>query len=73
MVKLICFNEGPSPGNIDGEVIRMTEQEVLDYYWDHWHKLMLERYPVTSPEISVENFIEDFMIVHWAWWENHED
>ncbi len=59
--------------NVDGEVERLTEAEVLDLYWEYWHRAMLEKFPVTSPEISVENCIEDFMVVNWAWYEEHDE
>jgi hypothetical protein len=42
----------------------MTEQEIIDYYFDYWSNQM--RKVGKENMISNERCIEDFCAVHWA-------
>jgi len=52
--------------NEHGERIEETlsEQDILDYYWDYWYEQMVR---VDKRHlISIKNCIDDWVIVHWA-------
>ena len=44
--------------------VTMSDQEILDYYWDYWSNKMLAEGP--NDMCTFENCIDDFCIVHWA-------
>ena len=44
--------------------VTMSDQEILDYYWNYWYDKMNEHGP--NDMATVENCIDDFCIVHWA-------
>ena len=52
--------------------VTMSDQEILDYYWEWWSSQMREVARsgkitnVTLESITKENCIDDFCIVHWA-------
>jgi hypothetical protein len=52
--------------NDDSNAIKiiMTEQEIIEQYWEHWHKEMKEL--GRDEHISIENCIADFCSAHWA-------
>lgn len=43
----------------------MTEDEVLEVYWDYW-KDKMEKAEKPSHLITESNCIEDFITVHWG-------
>ena len=50
----------------------LSEQDILNHYWDHWCEQMQSR--GHDPEVmTFENCIDDWCVVHWAernhWWE----
>lgn len=55
------------PGD-NGEICieRMTEEQILNDYWDYWSKRMKEVVGENSPEITKERCIEDWVIGNWA-------
>lgn len=55
--------DGTCIGSIE---ITMTEEEILNFYWDFWSKKMKERYGEDYSLITKERCIEDFIIVNWA-------
>jgi len=58
------YNEQADHG--DGNiVVTVTESDILRDYWPYWNKHMLEL--GRHEQISKENCIEDFVVVHWAW------
>ena len=50
----------------------LSDQDILDYYWDWWSSKMREvilserNVNVTLEDITEEKCIEDWCIVHWA-------
>ncbi len=50
--------------------VYMTEQDILDEYWDYWKEQMrnrlIENGDVSNETITHENCIEDFCTIHWA-------
>jgi len=51
-------------GEIYVKSVTMSDQEILDYYWDYWSSKMLAEGP--NDMCTVENCIDDFCIIHWA-------
>ena len=51
-------------GEIFTRWVTMSDQEILDYYWDYWSNKMLAEGP--NDMCTFENCIDDFCIVHWA-------
>lgn len=45
----------------------MTEQQIIDQFYDHWAKQMLKVALTKVVEISHEQCIADWVVVHWAW------
>lgn len=43
----------------------ITDDEIREEYWPYWHTKMVElgRYD----QITIENCIQDFVTVYWAW------
>ena len=44
--------------------VTMSDQEILDYYWDYRSSKMLAEGP--NDMCTFENCIDDFCIIHWA-------
>ena len=70
-MKYYSFNE------FDGEkgwVSTLSEQEILDSYWDYWYNAMCKKYgrEVVDRDYSRQDCIDDWIIVHWAWESNEE-
>ena len=63
-MKIITFKE---PHHLDPSIcieVVMTEEDVLDHYWEHWKDRMTK---ANKTELITEsNCIEDFIIVNWA-------
>ena len=55
--------DGTYIGDIE---IVMTEDEIINFYWDYWSKRMKEKYGENHHLITRERCIEDFVIVNWA-------
>jgi hypothetical protein len=49
----------------DSRDVILTEKEILDYYWKYWSDAQHQA-GVDPIDITVEDCIEDFCIVHWA-------
>lgn len=45
--------------------VTVTEDEIIDRYWDFWCEAMKK--VDKGHLISRENCIEDFCVIHWAW------
>lgn len=46
----------------------VSEQQILDFYWDHWFGKMLDLGKID--QITPENCIDDWAVVFWAWPDN---
>ena len=50
----------------------LSDKQILDYYWEHWSGQMKRAFyekrlmNLTLDDITPENCIEDWRIVHWA-------
>lgn len=57
----------------DGELFKrndlceITEDKILEDYWDHWRALMERKYGPGHYLINKEKCIEDWVIINWAW------
>lgn len=68
--KLYCYNEPIDEEAKESRVVKLTRQEILDFYWDYWKKEMDKA--GKSDMISEDLCIQDFVTVNWAWEENNE-
>ena len=52
-----------------GWVTTLSEQEILDTYWDYWYNAMCKKFgqEVVDRDYSKQDCIDDFVIVNWAW------
>lgn len=55
--------EPDAPGH---ETVVVTEADILRDYWPYWSAQML-KHGGLSPRITVENCMDDFLVVNWAW------
>jgi hypothetical protein len=64
MMKKYKFIE---PGEND-EVIEtiLTEDQIIEEYWEFWSRKMTEKYGSDHEFITTENCIEDWCVSHWA-------
>lgn len=60
-MKTYCYYEQDSEG-----VLLITEQEIIDKYWDYWLDKMVKKYGVDSELITLDNCILDWCSVYWA-------
>lgn len=47
-------------------VRRLTENEILKYYWATWYKLMIKKFKTENEFFTKEECIKDFVVIHWA-------
>jgi len=52
----------------DGSEVQVTlsEEEILQEFWEYWEGQMLKKYDKTNPIICEANCIEDWVTVNWA-------
>lgn len=65
------YNEPKDPENEDfrAETVTLSEQEILDYYWDYWYNAMCEKHSkeIVDQEYTQKDCVRDWKAVHWAW------
>jgi hypothetical protein len=49
----------------DSRDVILTEKEILDYYWKYWSSAQWSA-GVDPIDITPEDCIQDFVLVHWA-------
>lgn len=61
----ICYPAPHPTQDFDMDVWEtLSDQEILDSYWDYWYDKMNEK--GHNDMATVENCITDWCIVHWA-------
>lgn len=47
----------------------VSEQEILDTYWQSWYDLMCKKYnkEIVDQKYTIEDCIKDWQTVNWAW------
>jgi hypothetical protein len=70
-VRYYRYNEPRNPQNEDFrvETVTLSEQEILDYYWDYWYNAMCKKYgkEIVDRAYSQDHCIRDWKTIHWAW------
>jgi hypothetical protein len=75
-MKYYSYNEydpdSPLADENGGYVVTLSEQEIIDYYWNYWYGRMCEKFGKEHVDntYSKEDCIDDFVVVHWAWESN---
>jgi len=66
-VRYFRYNEPKDPKNEDYTAVTVTlsEQEILDYYWDYWYTNMCGKFNKT--EYSIKSCLKDWKVAHRAW------
>jgi hypothetical protein len=56
-------------GNGEDVVETLSEDEIIEYYYPHWEKKMIEKYGQEEFDKtwSKKECLEDWVITHWAW------
>ena len=52
--------------DLGATTVVLSEQEILDHYWDCWKSAMIAKYGEGHELITEENCINDFVVCHWA-------
>lgn len=56
-------------GGVSPVYITLSEQEILDQYWDYWYGQMCKA--LGKEEVDAkwtkQDCIDDWIVVHWAW------
>ena len=54
--------------NGDNVIETLSEQEILNDYWDYWYGKMCEKFgkETVDSQYSKQDCIEDWCVVHWA-------
>ena len=64
-MKTYCYVE-PDIDGISPIKQCLTEEEILDRYWEYWSKKGFERGEYT-PLITFESCIDDWVVINWAY------
>lgn len=69
-MKYYSYNEynpdSPLADETGGYVVTMSEEEILNEYWDYWCKRMTEI--GKDPEVmTFQDCIDDWVVGRWAW------
>lgn len=65
----IVYPKDPENGDFTPEYITLSDQEILDQYWDHWYDQMCKKFSKEEVDAkwTKQDCIDDWVIVHWAW------
>ena len=64
--KIFEYNE-PGP-NWEPKTVRLRGEDILSFYYDWWSEQMDKKYGIGRDRThDINNCIEDFCVVHWAW------
>ena len=56
----------PTGIDLKPKIIYMSEQDILYDFWDHWKYKMEEKYGKDHIDITPDNCIKDWVILHYA-------
>jgi hypothetical protein len=61
--------QDPENENFTTVTVTLSEQKILDYYWDYWYSAMCKKYGKENvdKDYDQDRCIQDWMTVHWAW------
>lgn len=53
-------------------VVTLSEQEILERYWDWWKEMGVKKWgkEYFEANFTEKDCIEDWVVVHWAWESN---
>jgi len=70
-VRYYRYIEPKDPKNKDwsAEIVTLSEQEILDYYWDSWYTNMCKKFGknAVDREYTKNHCLKDWCVIHWAW------
>lgn len=64
----------PGDDGVSPVYTTLSEQEILDQYWDYWYGKMCEKFGKEEVDTNwcKQDCIEDWVIIHWAWQSDDE-
>ena len=59
----------PVNDDFSPEIITLSEQDVLDSYWNYWYTNMCNKYgkETVNRDYTKNHCLQDWCVVHWAW------
>jgi hypothetical protein len=74
-MKTYCYNEPVFHGDalVGNDLIEMTEEQILEVYWDFWKAQMIKKYGEKHFLTTKENCIGDYVIMNCAWEKKDHD
>ena len=69
-MKYYCFNEqSDSDDPAINTVVVMSEQEIIDEYYDYWYDAMCSKFgkEAVDKNYCKDDCIDDWVVVNWAW------
>jgi hypothetical protein len=51
----------------------ITDQQILNEYWDYWKGKMVQKFGEGDKLITQENCIDDWIAVNWAWEKKYDE
>lgn len=70
-MKHYSYNEY-TPDPTKQVVVTLSEQEILDRYWNRWKELMIKKFGKDCFEknYTKQDCIDDWVVINWAWESN---
>lgn len=72
-MKYYSYNEydpdSPLADHTGGYVVTLSEEEILNQYWDYWYGRMCQKFGKDEVDdiYNKQDCIDDWVVVHWAW------
>lgn len=72
-MRYYCFDTWKTDPAVDSYVEVMSEQEILDEYYDHWYDAMVSKFgkEIVDANYCVDDCIDDWCIINYAWESTH--
>jgi len=61
--------QDPENENFTTVTVTLSEQKIIDYYWDYCYRAMCKKYGKENvdKDYDQDRCIQGWMNVHWAW------
>lgn len=71
-MRYYSYDQPVDPGFLKNEVVTVSENEILDMYYDFWYDEMCKKYgkEKVDANFTYKDCIDDWVVVNWAWESN---
>lgn len=71
-MRYYSYDQQVDPGLLKNEVVTVSENEILDMYYDFWYDKMCQKYGKEKVDANFthKDCIDDWVVVNWAWESN---